>query len=327
MVSPFAMLYGPVIVDPLLSAGAMRLYALLWCLGDRFKQGWHSQKLLADLLHITDRTIRNGLQNLIEAGLIITTVRRPKPTLVQIVDPAEVYGDFMVRFYTHIHIRSAALRQEGVDPEIGESNRKNSSGSIGKDFPTKDIKGSRSKDTRDAARGSRGSVDDVEKRLNDRRKKSPAKKSTPSRKKKFPGLRIPSLKPLSPSRWGGGKFYVHALECASIKGVPVRDPHGDFADIKRSRLGTEMGRVLKVYEDKGYTKRQFADLVTMIFENWADFSGCFRKGQFSVYDMRYSRAEICQIERRITEQSDLEDLEDFEEGEERPKLKGQVFYD
>jgi DNA-binding transcriptional regulator YhcF (GntR family) len=325
MAAPFAMLYGPVIVDHQLNDAALRLYSLLWCLGDRFKQGWHSQKLLADLLQVSTRKIRRGLKNLDEAGLIEQTVRRPRPTLIKIVDPAEIYGVFMVQFYDYVKDRSAALRPEGGNPKAEAPNRTNLSHSIGQNCPTKNIKGSTEK-CADSRR--RASVDDsmetVEQKVSSRKS---SRKSRSPRKKKVPGLRIPTMTPRNPSRWGGGKFYLYCLQCASVKGVPVRDP-AMSADHAPPRFAREMNYAIEAYQNDGYSKSQFLELLTTIFENWTYFAKYFKKEQFSVYDLRYARIEIGQMFTNIKAKSSLDAMDDFEDKpRQRSRRKGKVIYD
>jgi hypothetical protein len=318
-VAPFAMVHGPVIVDPTLNDSAVRLYCLLWCLGDRFKKGWHSQALLARLLHVTDRTIRNGLTNLIKAGLIETTVRRPRPTLIKVVDPADIYGEFMVQFYNHVKNESAGLRLEA---EETRSNRKNSSGSIGSILPTKDIKGSRgnSADFRP-----RTSVEDSIKGVEKKQKDAPPRKK-PTPRRKDPGLRIPTMKPLSSSRWGGPKFYLYCIYCAGIKKVPVRDPDA-HAQRVAPRFASEMKRAIGAYQDMGYTRKKFCDLLTLIFDNWRSFSQFFVKEKFSVYDLRYSINSICEMDRRLRGKQSLTDTGDKKEDQESPEeFRGKIVY-
>ena len=320
--APFAMVHGPIIVDRNLNSGAVHLYTLLWCLGDRMKDGWHSQALLADLLGVTARTIRNGLTKLVEAGLIETTVRRPLPTLIRIVDPHKVYGVFMVQFYDYVKDRSAALRPV-VKPPPEDSNRKNSSYSIGKKFPMKKIKGSIEKSTHGPVRSS---LEESEKGLRERKKRQKPKGNTSNTPKKTPGLRKPTMLVRNPSRWGGGKFYLYCIECARIKGVPVRDPYEDYKDLKRSRYAREMNYARKAFANKGYSPDRFLNLLDLIFDRWDAFAQFFHKEQFSVYDLRRHSVDMRDLEQQLTGSTSLGSMEDFEEDQSPADRIGQIHY-
>ena len=110
-------------------------------------------------------------------------------------------------------------------------------------------------------------------------------------------------------------------------GVPVRDPDVHMQKAP-PRFAREMNYAIEAYRDKGYTKQQFADLLTLIFKRWTDFSKFFKKDQFSVYDLRYAILEICSLERHLNSKTNLDDSDDFEEERKRPaKRKGQVHYE
>lgn len=317
------MICGPLIIDSMLSAGDKNLYSLLWCLGDRFKKGRHSQRLLADLLKVSTRTIRRGLRNLSQSGLIITTLRRPLTTLIEIVDPITVYGVRMEQFFDHVKERSEELRMESEDDkDLGKNgfNRTNLSSTIGQICPMKYIKGSRliSADIRQ-----RISVDDSMEKVNEKKASLP-KKNT--RSKKTPvNLRIPTMTPKNPTRWGGKRFYLHCIQCASIKGVVVRDPDArvDHAPLRFAR---EMNYAITAYSDGGYTREEFLNLLTTIFEQWHVFKRHFTKHQFSVYDLRPNRYKICELHTRVKQKSNLEGMEDFDEEEGPEVISGHIIY-
>jgi len=99
---PFAMLYGPSIIDKKISDGAFRTYALLWVLGDKIKDGWHSQTSLAKLRGGDRRTVNRHIIELKEAGLVKITGRPGDTNLVRISEPSEVWGNKISTFYSDI---------------------------------------------------------------------------------------------------------------------------------------------------------------------------------------------------------------------------------
>lgn len=115
--SPFAKVYGPMVLDERISDGAFRTLELLDLLAGADGEGRHGLALIARLRKVTSRTIENHVAELEAAKLVSVERRRGHTNRVVIEDPEAVYGrEAIAGFFHTVH---EAARSGFDTPENG----------------------------------------------------------------------------------------------------------------------------------------------------------------------------------------------------------------
>jgi hypothetical protein len=99
---PFAMLYGPLILDREISDGAFRTYALIWVLSGAKREEWWSQSNLGKIRGLDRRNVRRHIQELEAAGLVEVFRDTGKPCRVRVKEPTQVFGRKIASFYADV---------------------------------------------------------------------------------------------------------------------------------------------------------------------------------------------------------------------------------
>ena len=119
--APFAQVYGPMVLDGRLSAGALRTFLLVDLLAGADGEGEHSHALIARLLGADAKTVERHLEQ-IEAAKLVTVERRQGCTnRVVVEDPEAVYGRAAITGF-FVTVKDAAKLGRSSEPVTPDKN-------------------------------------------------------------------------------------------------------------------------------------------------------------------------------------------------------------
>jgi hypothetical protein len=99
---PFAMMYGPLILEREISEGAFRTYALIWVLSGSNREEWWSQTNLGKIRGLDRKNVRRHIKELETSGLVDVVRETGKPCRVRVKEPAQVFGGKISSFYADV---------------------------------------------------------------------------------------------------------------------------------------------------------------------------------------------------------------------------------